>query len=151
MRTSDDEEPRSTRKESGQPAATVKVWDAATGKERLVHNRHTNDVMALAFSPDGGRVASVSADQTVKPWDAAFFVRLLREGLILQTARSRKAGSQPTRAAAHLCRALWCDPGGCASGTCSFSCTTLIQWSVEQVALAGIPARHVAAQTTLAR
>lgn len=32
---------------------------------------HTDDVNAVAFSPDGGRIASGSSDETIRLWDAA--------------------------------------------------------------------------------
>jgi serine/threonine protein kinase/sugar lactone lactonase YvrE len=57
---------------------TVKVWDAATGREVLSFNEHT-DVWSVSFSPDGGRLASASGafdpgksvPGRVKVWDAA--------------------------------------------------------------------------------
>jgi WD40 repeat protein/tRNA A-37 threonylcarbamoyl transferase component Bud32 len=46
---------------------TVKVWDAASGKEIL----SVKDGGGLHWSPDGQRLAGTGFDQTVKVWDAA--------------------------------------------------------------------------------
>jgi WD40 repeat protein len=46
----------------------IKLWDAATGEELLTMAGHTDWVMALAFSPDGQRLASTSLDGTVRIW-----------------------------------------------------------------------------------
>jgi hypothetical protein len=56
---------------------TVRVWDAATGKELLTLNGHTGLVWGVAFSPDGQRLASASGDATVRVWDAVSGKELL--------------------------------------------------------------------------
>jgi RNA polymerase sigma factor (sigma-70 family) len=49
---------------------TIRVWDAATGKE-LAHLRgHRGDVTAVAFLPGGEGLISASGDTTLLVWDA---------------------------------------------------------------------------------
>ncbi len=50
---------------------TVQVWEATTGECLLIYRGHSNEVHALAWSPDGTRLASGSMDGTVQVWDAA--------------------------------------------------------------------------------
>jgi WD40 repeat protein len=50
---------------------TLKVWEAATGKERVTLTGHTGSVHACAISPDSSFIVSASADNTLKIWDAA--------------------------------------------------------------------------------
>jgi len=47
----------------------VKIWDAVSGD--LLHNLigHEWSIHSLAFSPDGGKLASGSGDYTVRIWD----------------------------------------------------------------------------------
>ena len=51
---------------------TLKLWDAATGKELKTYGGtggHTKQVISLAFSQDGTMLASGSTDNTLKVWD----------------------------------------------------------------------------------
>lgn len=57
---------------------TARVWDAATGEKRVTFpdhsdevNRHSAAVNAVAFSPDGLRIATGSRDSHIKIWDVA--------------------------------------------------------------------------------
>jgi WD40 repeat protein len=49
---------------------TVRVCDPATGKELFRLGKHPYVVNSVAYSPDGRRLASGSADGVVKVWDA---------------------------------------------------------------------------------
>jgi WD40 repeat protein len=48
----------------------AKLWDVATGKERLTIKRHTDAIVALAFAPDGQTLVTGGGDALVKLWDA---------------------------------------------------------------------------------
>jgi WD40 repeat protein len=49
----------------------VRVLDAEDGKELRWFSGHTSPVAALAFSPDGKRMATVAADRAVRVWELA--------------------------------------------------------------------------------
>lgn len=51
--------------------ATIKLWDAASGRLLRIFKGHSNWVNCLAFSSDGSRIVSGSIDNTVKLWDTA--------------------------------------------------------------------------------
>jgi WD40 repeat protein len=63
--------PDGRRVASGSADHTVKIWDAASGREVLSLTGHEQAVFGVAFSPDGRHLASASADHTVRIWDAA--------------------------------------------------------------------------------
>jgi hypothetical protein len=47
------------------------LWDTVTGEILHRLKGHSHDISALAFSPDGSRLASASADCTALVWDMA--------------------------------------------------------------------------------
>jgi hypothetical protein len=64
--------PDGTRIATASADRTVRLWDAATGKQiGQPLTGHTDQVYGVAFSPDGTRIASASADRTVRLWDTA--------------------------------------------------------------------------------
>ncbi|MGI8631305.1 MAG: pentapeptide repeat-containing protein [Solirubrobacterales bacterium] len=56
---------------SGGLDGTVRVWDAASGRELASLAGHGSGVRSVAWSPDGDRLASGGIDGTVRVWDAA--------------------------------------------------------------------------------
>jgi WD40 repeat protein len=67
---------------------TAKVWDTASGRELLTLKGHSNGIESVAFSPDGQRIVSGSADATARVWESVTG----RELLILQ-GHSRQINS----------------------------------------------------------
>jgi WD40 repeat protein len=60
-------------------AGTLKLWDTATGLERLTLWEHTEDIKAVAFSADGTTLAAAS-DRTLRLWHAATEDEILARG-----------------------------------------------------------------------
>ena len=50
-------------------AGLARVWDAATGEERVILHGHRRAVYTAAWAPDGRRVVTGSRDRTVRVWD----------------------------------------------------------------------------------
>jgi WD40 repeat protein/serine/threonine protein kinase len=75
-----------------QATGQAKVWDAATGQEILTLKGHARWVTSVAFSPDGKRIVTGSADQTARVWDAETGLEILalkgHQGLVHSVAFS---------------------------------------------------------------
>ena len=55
--------------EGGWRDNTIRLWDANTGEHRHTLEGHVDSVNSLAYSPDGGTLASGSGDGTVLLWE----------------------------------------------------------------------------------
>jgi WD40 repeat protein len=95
---------------------TPRLWDAATGKEvRAFDGPQHNDVNAIAFSPDGSRLATGGADHTIVLWETAIGKQLAvlrgHEGALLG-ARFSPDGLHLATIAADGTARLWKVPTG---------------------------------------
>jgi hypothetical protein len=60
--------------------SNVVLWDPQSGQQRLALIGHEDRVMAMAFTPDGRRLATAGSDHCVKLWNVA-------DGRLLRTYR----------------------------------------------------------------
>jgi WD40 repeat protein len=56
---------------SGGDDGTVRLWEAASGRELAVLEGHMGPVLSVGWSPDGSRLLSGWMDGTVRLWEAA--------------------------------------------------------------------------------
>ena len=56
---------------SGSEDQTLRLWEAATGREVRTFVGHTEAITFAVFSPDGRQILSSSYDRTLKLWEAA--------------------------------------------------------------------------------
>ena len=54
----------------GSADATLKVWDAHSGAEKLSSKGHLLDVLSAAYSPSGQHIATGSKDKRIRVWDS---------------------------------------------------------------------------------
>jgi len=72
---------------SGHAGGQVRILDLATGKAAKSLSAHKGGIVALRFSPDGTKLASLGQDQALQLWDATKWKSSLRvEGLAGQRA-----------------------------------------------------------------
>ena len=55
----------------GNLGPSIKIWNVNGTLQNVISNAHESGIFCLAFSPDGTRLASGSADGTAKIWDLA--------------------------------------------------------------------------------
>jgi WD40 repeat protein/serine/threonine protein kinase len=72
---------------------TVRLWDAATGRQTAVLRGHAGAVAAVSWSPDGRRLASAGDDRAVRLWDAGTGREVAR--LLGHTAAARAVSWSP--------------------------------------------------------
>jgi WD40 repeat protein len=62
---------------TGEPAATINLWDAKTGQLVVSFEGHRDFVYSASFRADGARVVTAGKDRTAKVWDTTTGAQLL--------------------------------------------------------------------------
>jgi hypothetical protein len=86
----------------------VELWDALRGKKVHTFSGHASSASALAFSPDGRRLASAGFDTTVLIWDVATVLarRPRPQGKLDATALAAAWQDLASRDARRACQAM---------------------------------------------
>jgi WD40 repeat protein len=88
---------------------TVRVWDAATGKQLLLLEQPPY-VSTVMYSPDGSRILSASQDKTARIWDAQTGAEMARLDIhtdIVQRAEFSHNGNYVVTASNDHTAGLW--------------------------------------------
>jgi WD40 repeat protein len=92
------------------PAGVVKLWDMARRKEKAVLKGHTGYIRALAFAPDGKKLATAGDDEVIRVWDSAAGKELAtlkgHTGAVLGLAFAPDGATLASASADHTVR-LW--------------------------------------------
>ena len=63
--------PRRTALRIGRGDRKIRIWEISSGRTVLSLEGHTGEILGIAFSPDGSRLASCGVDRKIRVWDLA--------------------------------------------------------------------------------
>jgi len=86
-----------------------RLWGANTGKLVAALEGHTEAIHSATFSPDGQRIATASADDSARVWDAKTgnVLRLLKHGDNVYTVRFNPSGTRVVTASKDGTARVW--------------------------------------------